>query len=282
LGANQITIAPRFVYDSNIGEEKFNLDLIVPIENGSTGNYLVEGFSTEPDGLNDPYSYREVCGNSDWYAVGLTSDYYNNPLSNGADSGKIWGWGTGHGLWTNDPSFSCIESVAMGFTSAAVFNAAAAPPPTNVWATSSSTTTCTSMTPAGQCIEQGTFTGSGYTFVGDGLGAELIVFDSITGDIYALSESNRVWKNWNELPNARCTGGGVVVPVQIAAKNGVVFALGETGTVWFLGGVDGSTCWTPINITEDFTFTAIATDNDFFLGPAVWGVDYAGYLWAAQ
>ena len=280
LGANQIPIAPRFIYDSSIGEEKFNLDVITPIENDSSGNYLVEGFSTEPDGLVDPFDYRQVCGGSDWYMAGLTSDYYNYPVSNGSDSGKIWGWGSGYGLWTNDPTFSCIQEVAHPFTSVAVFS------DLNVVATSQSSS-CTSLQPWGPCIYSGFLEGSTYELSKTSFGAEQVVFDSITTDAYALSEGGSVIRNWDgqnggsptNLGHTTC-GNSAITFVEIAAKNGVVFALGEYGTVYFLGGT--VTCWTALNDVEYPQFVAIATDNDFFLGPIVWGVDYAGYLWAAQ
>jgi hypothetical protein len=116
-----------------------------------------------------------------------------------------------------------------------------------------------------------------------GLGAELVVFDSVTGDHYALDDDNRVFENSATTPlsNGKCVGGTLTL-VQIAAKNGVVFGLGSSGFAYFYGGVS-SGCWTQIKGGDTTgTFTAIATDNDFFLGPGVWGVDFDGYLWAAQ
>ncbi len=281
LGANQITIAPRFIYDSSIGEEKFNFDVLTPIYNDDNPyNYQVEGFSTEPNGLGDPYNYRVTCG-GDWEMAGLSTDYDNRPIANNIDSGKIWGWGHSFGLWTNDPNLSCIQQVASPFTSVAVFGA------TNVYATSQSSS-CTSGNPGGPCIYHGGYSGSAYSLSNTSYGAELVVFDSITEDVYALGAAQRVWKNWFlgctddscELTNSKCASGTVSL-VQIAAKNGVVFGLDAAGVAYFFGGVDGN-CWTPINQTGSVLFTSIATDNDSVLGPGVWGVDSSGNLWAAQ
>jgi hypothetical protein len=119
------------------------------------------------------------------------------------------------------------------------------------------------------------------------IGAEEVVVDSITQQLYALDNdsatSGSVWTvgssgYFSELIMTQCGSPSTVQTcAQIVAKNNVVYCLGPQGTPWFY--TSANACWTTVGPTLHW-LTSLAVDNGQTVG--VWGVDTSGNIWTAN
>lgn len=80
---------------------------------------------------------------------------------------------------------------------------------------------------------------------------------------------------YTQLTTAKCSSGSVNPFVQIAVKAGVVYGLGEYGSVW----ANYSSCWSQVGAKSNFA-NSIATDNGSTT--AVWASDGSGNIWVAE
>jgi hypothetical protein len=274
LGANAVTIAPAYIYDATLQESHFHLYVLTP-PTGSGGNdRLVQEYESESDTW---HNVQDSSGN-DVYVWGVATDRTN---------GTFWGWthfsGTeGGNTWLHDGTSGVIEEPAWpGFTSIAPLA------PNSVFTSLLSVVVPnTPVTPPGDQVDyfdgtvpDGTWTADtigGYTF-----GAAQLTTDSILGVLYGLDANGVVWTYQSnfpyELPTSQCGSSAELFFVQIAAKNGIVFALNSPGTVWYF--TTAANCWAKVGTMSDFAYS-IATDNGDFTG--VWASDTDGKIWTAE
>lgn len=66
--------------------------------------------------------------------------------------------------------------------------------------------------------------------------------------------------------------------MQIAAKNGIVYGLNSSGTVYY-NNITTTDCWAQVGTKTGFAYS-IATDNGDFTG--VWASDESGSIWTAE
>jgi hypothetical protein len=250
-------MAPFYLYASSIQADVFKMNVLTSASSGS--NYLVETFHTQDGGLNATWEEAETGGNT-LYLQGLMMDQTN---------GALWGWGSGHNIFTNDPSIGNIVDVQSGYSSVAIDSSSL------IYGTS--TASCDL---GNGCVYQGSSPTGTWSLLAGFFGVQTTV-DTWLGDMYLLDKNGSVFHDVNgELfQNAgNVCSGGTQTFVQIAVQNGVVFGLGEHGTVWFYGGVNGS-CWATVGGKSNFA-TSIATDNGNVT--AVWASDSSGAIWVAE
>jgi len=134
--------------------------------------------------------------------------------------------------------------------------------------------------PAGDCLYIGA-SASG-TWTGLSTGGAQVIFDTVSGFPYELDNSGYVWASTTALTHNQCAPGKTITFVQIAAKNGVVFGLDSSGTVFYYGGVEGN-CWAIVgNGSKNDFAVSIATDNSAYSAPGVWASDIHGAVWVAE
>jgi len=258
VGANAITIAPVYVYDSGLQESKFHLFVLVAA-NASGNNREVQTYSS----LTGDWAVLTDSTGGTVYAWGITTD-----TSNGA----FWGWthfsGTGGGqIWTNDGASSISEQSGLNYTSIAAVDSLA------IFAS-----TLTDIGVDSHLVAYG-YVPDGY-WQDSEVDAYQVTADSINGTIYALQSNGQIeiWEGGDEgsITDGKC-GGGTITFVQIAAKNNIIYGLNSLGTIFYY--TYSANCWSQVGSKTDFAYS-IATDNGDLTG--VWASDASGIIWTAE
>jgi hypothetical protein len=294
-GANEITMAPVYVFDSSLKEAV--LDIYV-LSSNSGANKPVKKYNW----LTNSWSNLLNSGGTQVNAIGLASD--NSSTSGTYNDAPYWSWTystrsqtTWGAIWTGDADAGIVNDSSgtvpwnkQTATSVAVASTA------NILITSN-LGTCTDMSGLRSlpCIRQ--FSGSGafpggswIQGVGYGYGANQVVVDQATSTFYALDGAATTYGNvwgllygltpWVALNTYKCTNHSQNQSFAlIAAKGGVVYGLGTQGTVWAYNAALGANCWSPVGSKTNWA-VSIATDNGDTVG--VWASDTSGNIWNAD
>jgi hypothetical protein len=283
-------LAPVYVWDASTEN---SILLIYALTSANGNNRLVQ----EYDWLTNAWHTPLTANYDEMYLFGLTTDFTSASQGLAALLDlyyTFWGltYFVGNSTWGSAYGGETGEIVDYAGTWDTYLRSIAVASPTLMYATSNQET-CPGLSGTSEpCIlegNQGYANGwSGWSGSNGAIGAEEVVVDSITQQLYALdndsSTSGSVWifgpnnNYFNELTMTQCASPDTVQTCsQIVAKNGVVYCLGPKGTPWFYTSAKG--CWTQAGPTM-YWLTSLAVDNGDTVG--VWGVDKSGNIWTAN
>jgi hypothetical protein len=290
LGHNFIELAPFYDASNGMG----TLVLVPTTGNKTTWEYINGSWIDLSDafwglnvtyGANYAYAYRSPNDsspgkvsyynflNSTWADTGWGDNFTSVQVYTGAAGSSATGWATWNGGLTNCSTLACIQKISSG--SPANWNpntlCASAPQYFNAeqvacdYFNACTSTNMIWLSSGGVVQSAGTST-----------------FSGCTGSFTVASS----------FPMTICGGSNVLYAVQIAYKNALMFALGDTGT--YTGGPgnlyeydSGSSCWDLLSGgPSSDTVMSINADNsigDFGggAGPyAVWATDNNNTIWA--
>jgi hypothetical protein len=259
---NAVTLAPYYGSGGT-----FRLSLLSNVTN-SNHNYAYWEFNYSSSGSH--WTDTDSCGDTADY-WGISSDGQGDVFAwaKSTDSGKIGEIPKATRCWSND--------IWEGYQNVAATSAS------NIFLTSLSHN-CTATASDGPCVYNST---GGTPAAYHSQGGQQITVDSTTGAIYTIDQANllvyKISGSTATLEGSEICGPEDYSAVQIAAKDGVIYMLGDNGgdpgtVYWYEPG--SSTCWNVVGTKTNFALS-IATDNNTSSGWDVWATDADNNIWLA-